>query len=231
MINGIKFEVCISNIDDALIACKYPVDRIELVSAIEVGGLTPTLETIKYLKQNINIPICCMDRYRGGNYIYTDLEKEIMLGDAKAMLDMGADAIVFGFLNKDNSIDIDNTRKMVNLIHSYNREAVFHRAYDCPNDLENTTNIMIDLGVDRVLTSGQAPFNDILKGAKNIKDINNKYGNKIQILFGGGVRTNNVGEIIKISNIEQIHATSKHEVDGTYRLDEKQLQEFIKKLA
>lgn len=227
MINNIKFEVCISNIDDALIACKYPIDRIELVSAIELGGLTPTLQTINYLKKNTNVPICCMDRCRGGNYIYTELETETMFNDAKDMLEIGADGIVFGFLNKDNSIDIQNTKRMVNLIHSYNKEAVFHRAFDCPNDLEETIKQMIELNVDRVLTSGQVPFENIIEGAKRIKDLNDKYGDKIQILFGGGVRVNNVNEIIKLSNVSQIHATSKYEVDGTYRLDEKQLVEFI----
>ena len=230
MINNIKFEVCISNAEDAIIASKYPIDRIELVTNIEVGGLTPNIETIKYLKQNISTPICCMDRSRGGDYCYTQSEKEAMLIDAKNMLDAGADGIVFGFINRDNTVDIEYTKKMVSLIHSYNKEAVFHRAFDVPKDIENTIQLMIELQVDRVLTSGQAPFENIIDGAKDIKQINEKYGDKIQILFGGGVRISNVNEIINISNVKQIHATSKHEVDGKYRLDEKQLQEFIEQL-
>ena len=230
MINDIKFEVCICNEQDAIIASKYPIDRIELVTNIEVGGLTPSIETIKYLKQNISTPICCMDRSRGGDYCYTQSEKEAMLIDAKNMLDAGADGIVFGFINEDNTVDIEYTKKMVSLIHSYNKEAVFHRAFDVPKDIENTIQLMIELQVDRVLTSGQAPFENIIDGAKDIKQINEKYGDKIQILFGGGVRVSNVNEIINISNVKQIHATSKHEVDGKYRLDEKQLQEFIEQL-
>ena len=136
MINNTKIEICIGNIDDAITASKYPIDRIELNSALELGGLTPSLNTVKTLKEKIDTPLCCMVRPRGGDFVYTDIEFETMLLDAKLLLENGADGIVFGFI-KDGKVDIDRTSKMVELIHSYNRQAIFHKAFDEIEDLDS----------------------------------------------------------------------------------------------
>ena len=105
MINNITIEICIGNLDDALTASSYPIDRIELNSALELGGLTPSLETLKYLRQHIDTKICCMVRPRGGDFHYTENEFEVMLKDAKNLLENKADGIVFGFLHEDRTID------------------------------------------------------------------------------------------------------------------------------
>ena len=226
MINNVKIEICIGNIDDALTASKYPIDRIELNSALELGGLTPTVETLKYLKQNIESKICCMVRPRGGNFIYTELEFKTMLKDAKLLLDNGADGIVFGF-TKDNEVDYERTSEMVELIHSYNKEAIFHKAFDELDDLDKGASILKELKIDRILTSGKAVYPDIIKGCEEISKLNKKYP-EIQFLPGGGVRVNNIKDVIKTAKTGQVHMTSKRTNEGNYvELEESQLIQLL----
>ena len=231
MVNDIKIEICIGNVQDAIKASKYPIDRIELNSALELGGLSPSLETLRYLKKKIDTKICCMVRPRGGDFFYSEEEFEVMLKDAKSFLENGADGIVFGFLNEDKTIDIDRTKKMSELIHSYNKEAIFHKAFDELDDLDEGTKILIDCQIDRILTSGKAVYPDILKGCEKINDLNHKYGDRIQFLPGGGVRIENVRDVLKTSGVKQIHMTSKKQFPGNYLgLDTEQLEKMLEQI-
>ena len=230
MINNTQIEICIGNIDDALIASKYPIDRIELNSALELGGLSPSLETLIYLKENIKQKICCMVRPRGGDFCFSDLEFKIMLETAKSFLDNGADGIVFGFLNKDKSIDAVKTRKMIELIHQYKKEAIFHKAFDDSNDKFEAIKILNDLKIDRILTGGGESSENILKGCELINKLHNEYPN-IQLLPGGGVRVNNIKDVIKTAGTGQIHMTAKMISDGGYiKLEESQLQAMLREI-
>lgn len=229
MINNTKIEICIGNIDDAIKASKYPIDRIELNCALELGGLTPSLYTVKTLKEKIKTPLCCMVRPRGGDFVYTDEEFETMLKDAKLLLDNGADGIVFGFL-KDNKVDVSRTSKMVELIHSYNRQAIFHKAFDEIEDLDEALSTLVGLHIDRVLTGGGQDSDHIVEGSKIIGKLQEKYGDKIELLPGGGVRVHNIEEVVKNANSHQIHMTSKKTMNGYICLDEDQLKELLSKL-
>ena len=232
MINNIKVEMCIGNIDDAITASRYPIDRIELNSALELGGLSPSLQTIKTLKELISTPLCCMCRSRGGDFNYTELEMETMLKDARDMLEAKADGIVFGFLNEDKTINVEYSKRMVDLIHSYNNEAIFHKAFDEIDDLDSAIQTLIDLKVDRILTSGKAIYPDILHGCKTIKKLNDKYSSQIELLPGGGVRIENIVDVIRTSGSNQIHMTSKKQDSKGYTcLDETQLQILLDKIG
>ena len=229
MINGITIEMCIGNIDDALTVSKYPIDRIELNSALELGGLSPNITTIKILKEKIDIPLCCMCRPRGGDFYYSELEYIEMIENAKQMLEAKADGIVFGFLDANNNIDTKRSKEMIDLIHSYNKEAIFHKAFDEVNDLDEAIKQLIQLKVDRILTSGKAIYPDILEGCNRLNDLNQKYGDQIELLPGGGVRSDNVVDVLKISGLKQIHMTSKKSTSYLC-LDEIQLQEILSKI-
>lgn len=200
-------EVCAGTITDCLNASIAGANRIELVQGTFMGGLTPSLGLVKEALKKVNIPIIAMVRSRGGGFNYNQDEIDNMLLDAKLMLDEGVAGIAFGFLNKDYSIDIENTKKMVDLIHSYNKEAVYHRAYDLSVDLDSTTKLLIDLKVDRILTSGGEP--NVKTGLDKLKYLSNKYGDKIEFLAGSGLNEGNVIEIINNTNIKQFHATFK----------------------
>ncbi len=232
MINGIKIEICIGNVEDALKASQYPIDRIELNSALELGGLSPSLETLKFLKERIETKICCMVRPRGGDFCYTQEEYEVMLKDAQNLLENRADGIVFGFLNDDRTIDMHRTQKMSELIHSFGKEAVFHKAFDELGDLDEGTKILIDCGIDRILTSGKAVYPDILKGCEKINELDRRYGDRIQFLPGGGVRIENICDVLRISGVKQIHMTSKKEFPGNYLgLDSIQLEKMLEQIS
>ena len=154
-----------------------------------------------------------------------------MLKDAKAMLEAGADGIVFGFLNEDRTVDLERTKEMTELVHSYHREAVFHKAFDETDDLDLSIRELISCGIDRVLTGGKAVYPDILKGCEVLHDLYQKYHEQIAILPGGGVRIENIQDVIKISGCGQVHMTSKRQSKGGYlELDEIQLQEMLRKI-
>ncbi len=231
MINDTLIEICVGNLDDAMTASRYPIDRIELNSALELGGLTPSLETLKYLKQRTDKKICCMVRPRGGDFHYTENEFEVMLKDAENLLNENADGIVFGFLKEDKTVDIGRTKRMADLIHSRNKEAVFHKAFDEIDDLDAACAQLIDCHIDRILTSGKAIYPDILKGCEVIHDLYLKYGKQIQLLPGGGVRVHNIQDVLKISKTGQIHMSSKTDHPGGYScLDEEQLKQLLEQI-
>lgn len=231
MINNTLIEICIGNIGDAVKAASYPIDRIELNSALELGGLSPSLETIRTLKEMIDVPLCCMCRPRGGDFFYSELEFQTMLKDAEAMLKAGADGIVFGFLNEDKTVDTKRIRTMTGLIHSYRREAVFHKAFDETDDLDLSLRELIGCGINRVLTGGKAVYPDILKGCEILHDLHEKYSDQISLLPGGGVRIENIQDVLRISGCGQVHMTSKKQSEGGYlQLDEVQLRKMLKKI-
>jgi copper homeostasis protein len=172
-----------------------------------------------------------MDRIRGGDFCYNEHEYEIMFADAANMLEQKADGIVFGFLNQDKTINIVKTKEMVKLIHFYHREAVFHKAFDEIEDLDKACETLLELGIDRILTSGKAVYPDIISGCKTISLLHQKYGEKLQFLPGGGVRTDNICEVITATKTGQIHMTSKKEYPGGYLgLDEIQLQQMLESI-
>jgi len=232
MIKDVAIEICIGNIDDAIRASKYPIDRIELNSALELGGLTPSIETLKYLKSKIDTKICCMVRPRGGDFHYSETEFEIMLKDAQNLLEAGADGIVFGFLNEDKTINKTRTTKMSELIASYQKEAVFHKAFDETPDKDEACQTLIDCHIARVLTSGGAVYPYILDGCRVIARLHQRFGNRLQFLPGGGVRIENIREVITVSGSGQIHMTAKKNAEGGYLfLDEQQLERMLEEIS
>jgi copper homeostasis protein len=232
VVNGIKIEICCGNIDDVVKAAEFPIDRIELNSAMELGGLTPTVATLKKAKELTEVAVVCMTRTRTAGFYYTDISYEIMLEDARILLENGADGIVFGFLNKDNTVDIERSRKMVELIKSYGKEAVFHKAFDQTEDPYQAMEALIKAGVDRVLTDGQSDT-DILKGCPLLKDLHEKYGDRIEILPGGGVREENIKEVLELTGIKQIHMSSKktcHDNGDYFGFEPEQLGKILQRL-
>ena len=232
MIKDITIEICIGNVDDAIRASRYPIDRIELNSALELGGLTPSIETLKYLKSKIDTKICCMVRPRGGDFHYTETEFEVMLKDAKDLLEAGADGIVFGFLNEDRAINKTRTLKMSELISSYHKEAVFHKAFDETPDKDAACETLIDCHITRVLTSGGAVYPYILDGCRVVRRLYEKFGKSLQFLPGGGVRIENIGDVIATAGSGQVHMTAKKNAEGGYlSLDELQLERMLEEIS
>lgn len=218
MNKSIIVEVCCGSIEDVYTANQNNVDRIELNSALELGGLTPSLGTLIESKKITKLPICCMVRPRSAGFYYSESQFESMLFDAQLLLENGADGIVFGFLNKDNTIDITRTNKMVTLIKKYNKEAIFHKAFDeCP-DLLVAAAALKNCKIDRILTSGGLNYPTIEKGYPILKKLIENYNDQMTILVGGGVSETNILEIIDNTKLSEIHMSAKHQVfdNGEY---------------
>ena len=181
------FEVCCGSAEDAIEAAKGGACRVELNSDLFHGGLTPTIGALRVARRHIDIPIMCMVRPREGGFCYTDVEFEVMLSDAEALLENGADGIVFGFLHEDGTVDAERTREMLKVIG--NKQSVFHRAIDVVPDVFAALDTLIDLGVTRVLTSGQMPT--VPQGAQTIRSMIEHAAGRIEILPGGGIEIHN----------------------------------------
>lgn len=208
----ITFEVCAGSYQDCLAAEKGGADRVELNSALSVGGLTPSLISLMRAKKETSLKIVCMVRPRAGGFCYDETEAQLMLEEAELLLEHGADGIAFGFLKADRTVDAEKTKKMVELIHAKGGEAVFHRAFDVTPEPAKAIETLIDCGVDRLLTSGQQA--KASEGATLLAELQNKYGDKIELLAGSGVNDGNVRELMEKTDIHQVHSSCK-----SYRMD------------
>lgn len=200
-------EICCGSFEDAMIAYECGVKRIELNSGLSLGGLTPSLGSLIMTKQYTDLEVATMVRARGAGFCYTNYQFEQMEEDAKLMLAYGTDAIVFGFLKEDQTVDENRTREFVELIHAEGRKAVFHRAFDCIKDSQRAIEQLIRLGVDRILTSGREETAD--KGIPLLKQLQETYGSKIEILAGCGINETNAKKIMTETGITQIHSSCK----------------------
>ncbi|XP_044742782.1 copper homeostasis protein CutC [Chrysoperla carnea] len=209
-------EICVDNLESFINALNGGANRIELCSALGEGGLTPSVGFLKQV-QALNtkkIPIYCMIRCRRGfDFNYTPEEMSIMIEDAKLLKQNGADGFVFGALTKELQINTKQCREIIKTC--YPQPVTFHRAFDvCKNPLV-TLEAVIDVGFERILTSGQKL--NALDGAENIKTYIEKANGRIIIMAGCGVNVNNVSKILSITGVKEVHgsASSFRDIDNT----------------
>lgn len=201
------FEVCAGSVQDCINAQLGGADRVELNSALHLGGLTPSLAMLRLVKEKTSLKVVCMDRPRAAGFCYDDVEIETMFEDAKILLENGADGISFGFLNSDATINVTETKKMVELIHQYQKEAVFHRAFDCVDDPMHAIKQLIDCGVDRILTSGLQPT--AMQGTSVLEKLQSAFGDQIELLAGSGINANNIRALKEQTGLHQFHGSCK----------------------
>lgn len=194
-------EVCCGSVEDVLQAEKGGADRVELNSCLFHGGLTPSIGELITAKKLSKLPIMTMVRPRQGGFCYTNAEYQTALADAEALLANGADGLVFGFLKADGSLDAERTKELVRM--AGDRTKVFHRAIDVADDWKRMLGQLIEIGVDRVLTSGLAP--DVYYGIDVIREMMDFAQGAIQILPGAGVNLKNVDKIMEFTGCDQIH--------------------------
>ena len=207
MIRGITTELCAGSIRDCLLAERFPIDRIELNCALELGGLTPSNALLQFTKNHTELPVVCMIRPRAAGFVYSETEFELMKLQAQSLLEQGADGIVFGFLRPDHAIDEARTEVLASLAHSYGKEAVFHRAFDEASDPFAACEALIRCGIDRLLTSGQKP--SAMEGATLIKELIRMYGCALSILPGAGINAGNVAKLLSVTGARQFHMSAK----------------------
>ena len=206
--NGpVSIEICVDSAASALAAERGGAARVELCANLWEGGVTPSAGLIE-LVRSTSIGLHVMIRPRSGDFCYTAEEFEIMQHDILVARKLEADGVVLGLLNPDGSIDVERTRRLVDLARPMN--VTFHRAFDMSADLFRALEDICSVGADRLLTSGAQPT--ALEGASTIATIVKAAHSRIAIMAGGGVRQHNVARIMEQTGVREIHASLKNSI-------------------
>ena len=214
-------EICTFNLTDTKVASNHKISRIELCEKKDLGGITPRRELIKESLQ-LGTPIHPIIRPRGGDFNYSSRELNIMLDNVSFCRDNRCSGIVFGFLNKKNDVDISLCREIIKV--SGNMSLTFHRAFDKTRNPFESMEKIIDLGFDRILTSGQK--SDAISGLRLINALTEKSNGRISIMPGAGVRSSNIDILLKNNKISEFHSSCY--INNLFSV--KELNRLIKKL-
>jgi copper homeostasis protein len=199
---SILVESAVESLDDALAAVEGGADRLELCANLAAGGLTPAPSVVTDVLERVAVPVCVMIRPRGGSFTYSRSELDLMRRDLAAMRELGVDGIVVGVLDDRLAVD---TRRMELLVSAADGLPVtFHRAFDRVRDYHDALESLIDLGIERVLTSGGA--STALAGVDVLGELVQQAGDALVVIAGGGVRDDNVREIVERSGVREVHA-------------------------
>ena len=215
MNHPIKIEVCAGSVESAIAAQEGSADRVELCENIYEGGTTPSAGSIMTARRYLTIGLNVMIRPRGGDFCGSDLEFEIMKKDVGVVKDLQADGIVFGILKQDGQVDLERSKIIIELARPLT--VTFHRAFDMTPDPFRALDDCVNLGVDRILTSGQR--NKAVEGADLIAELVKKAGDALTILVGSGVDEQNIAELIHKTGAQEFHVSGRKRVDSvmTYR--------------
>lgn len=229
--NTINFELCTDSLEGALIATKYGLKRIELCSALSVGGLTPSFGLISECVNNTSVEVHVMIRHKEGGFIYSLNDLEIMKADIIEVNKAGAKGVVFGILNEKYEVSAFN-KELVDLSKSLKLEVTFHRAFDVVTDFKKAIEQLINYGFDRLLTSGLQLTAE--EGLDVISYLQSNYGHQIQIMAGSGINSLNALKIAS-SGINNIHFTARKpliskdnfSMGEDYQMDEEKIKAII----
>ncbi|KAK9886135.1 hypothetical protein WA026_014922 [Henosepilachna vigintioctopunctata] len=211
-------EVCVDSLESTTAAIAGGAGRLELCSSLLEGGLTPTpglLIQVQNLSAN-KIPIYCMLRCRPGNFIYNRQELEVMIEDARILRKYGANGFVFGALLENGAVDMKTCREIIKAC--YPCPVTFHRAFDFCERPSIEIEVIIDLGFERVLTSGKQVNAQL--GSKLIKKLREQVGSRIIIMPGGGINKENMKFIIENTEAKEYHGSFRKTLSQTEKEDE-----------
>jgi copper homeostasis protein len=198
-----ELEVCIDSVESAAAAAKGGADRIELCSALSEGGITPSSGLIRAVREAAGIQLYIIIRPRGGDFVYSERELDVMRRDIAAAKEHGADGIVLGVLKPDNTVNRARTSELVELARPL--RVTFHRAFDACRDFNEALEDVIACGADRLLTSGGRP--EAAKGLKTIAGLERQARRRIRIMAGGGIRIGNVRTIALRTGVHEVHSS------------------------
>jgi len=199
----IVLEVCVDSVESAMAAEDGGADRVELCDNLVEGGTTPSLGAIAVARSVLEIKLHIIIRPRGGDFLYSDAEFEVMKSDVKFAKTLGVDGVVIGILRADGTIDRKRMSELVELARPMS--VTCHRAFDMTRDPFEALETLVDIGVDRVLTSGQEATAE--KGFELMKQLVEHADGRIAIMACGELRETNVGGIVAATGVQEIHAT------------------------
>lgn len=199
-----KLEICTGSIESVLAAKAGGADRAELCSALSEGGVTPSYGLIKEAVAT-GIKVNVLIRPRGGDFLYTKEEVELMVADIKLAKQLGANAVVIGALTKEGDIDLSACSKMMQAAQGL--EVTFHRAFDMVRNADKALEDVISLGCNRILTSGLMPTAE--EGISTLRHLVEKAAGRIIIMPGSGVSPLNAAKILQETGATEIHASAR----------------------
>jgi len=205
-------EVCANSVASALAAQEGGAFRVELCENLNEGGTTPSYGAIATARKLIAIKLNILIRPRSGDFLYTDLEFEAMKADIKLCIQAKCDGIVVGILNADGTIDVPRCAELAKLAGQAGLSATFHRAFDMCADQFKALEQIIDMGFERVLTSGAQPTTT--EGADVIKGLIQQANNRIIIMPGCGINEKNVADLVNITGAKEIHSSARKTIQS-----------------
>ena len=201
-------EACVDSIESAVNAQEGGAARVELCDNILEGGTTPGFGTIAMAREKLDIGLFVMIRPRAGDFLYSNTEFEAMMKDIGMARELGADGVVFGVLKADGSIDVERNKALKELASPL--KTTFHRAFDLCADPWQSLEDIISIGIDRILTSGQAP--SAPQGLDLIHKLVKKAAGRVVIMPGGGVNEDNIICIRDKTGTSEFHVSLREEL-------------------
>ena len=201
----LKFEICVDSVAGVRAARDAGADRVELCASLIEGGTTPSLGTILVARKYADVRLHVMIRPRGGDFLYDADEIAAMEADIASAKSAGVDGVVFGVLDRDGRVDREMTERLISRARPVS--VTFHRAFDMTPEPLIALETLIELGVDRVLTSGQEPT--AFEGAERIAELVKAAVDRIIVMPGGGITQRNVGRIVAVTGAEEIHFAAR----------------------
>ncbi|HSC80323.1 MAG TPA: copper homeostasis protein CutC [Chitinolyticbacter sp.] len=205
MQDDIQIEICAGSITSALAAQQGGSARIEYCDNLLEGGTTPSHGAIAAARDQLWITFNVIIRPRGGDFLYSELEFDVMRRDVLACKKLGVDGVVIGLLTADGEIDVARTRELVEL--AAPMQVTFHRAFDVARDPKQALEDVIASGCNRLLSSGQAP--SALEGALLLAELNQLAAGRLAVMPGAGVRASNIGELVKVTGCREFHTSAR----------------------
>ncbi len=206
-----ELEVIAFDLASCIIAAENGATRIELCANPLEGGTTPSFGMIKEAREISTIQLFPIIRPRGGDFFYSTHEFNSMLHDIQQCRDLGCDGVVIGILKKDGSIDIEKNKELVSA--AKGMEVTFHRAFDRVKEPFVALEQIISIGCKRILTSGLKPT--VMEGIELLKELVNTAGDRIRIMPGSGVRSNNISHLAQYTNANSFHSSARRNNDSS----------------
>ena len=201
-------EVLVDSVESARAAASGGADRLELCQNLFEGGTTPSAGLLATVRRAVDLPCQVMIRPRGGDFLYSECEFEVMRHDLLVARELGAAGVVLGLLRADGTVDSERTLELVNLARPMT--VTFHRAVDMTRDPLEALETLIGIGVDRVLTSGGEAT--VLEGLETIAEMIRKAEERIIVMPGGGIRERNVERVLKATGARELHVSASGSV-------------------
>jgi len=213
MSERIVIEVCVESVASAVAAERGGASRIELCGSLIEGGITPSAGLAAAVRQAVKLPMHVMIRPRGGDFLYDDVEFEVMRRDITMARQLGADGVVFGLLDADGNADLGRTKSLVEAADPM--EVTFHRAFDMSADLFRALEDVIATGATRLLTSGGEQSS--LQGADRIAQLVQLAGDRIIVMAGSGIKPENGRDLVAKTGVREIHVGLRSDVPSPMR--------------